>query len=113
MGYLLPVDGEVDDFAGTGISMGLIKELADALPSKHVLFVVDSCYGGIAAQSFRSTTQSKTTADYIRLITRERGRQIITAGGADQEASGSPGVGPQRLYVLFAKRHRRRVGRSE
>ena len=80
MGYLLPVDGEVDDFAGTGISMGLIKELADALPSKHVLFVVDSCYGGIAGQSFRSTTQSKATADYIRLITRERGRQIITAG---------------------------------
>ena len=90
MGYLLPVDGEADDFAGTGISMGLIKELADALPSKHVLFVVDSCYGGIAGQSFRSTTQSKATADYIRLITRERGRQIITAGGADQEALEAP-----------------------
>jgi len=90
MGYLLPVDAEMDDFAGTGISMGLIKELADALPSKHVLFIVDSCYGGIAGQSFRSASMSKTTEDYVRLITRERGRQVITAGGADQEALESP-----------------------
>jgi len=90
MGYLLPVDGEMDDFAGTSVSMGLIKELADALPSKHVLFVVDSCYGGIAGQSFRSASLSKTTEDYVRLITRERGRQVITAGGADQEALESP-----------------------
>ncbi|BFU94107.1 MAG: protein of unknown function [Nitrospira sp.] len=90
MGYLLPVDGEMDDFAGTSISMGLIKELADALPSKHVLFVVDSCYGGIAGQSFRSANLSKATEDYVRLITRERGRQVITAGGADQEALESP-----------------------
>lgn len=90
MGYLLPVDGEMDDFAGTSISMGLIKELADALPSKHVLFVIDSCYGGIAGQSFRSASLSKATEDYVRLITRERGRQVITAGGADQEALESP-----------------------
>lgn len=90
MGYLLPVDGEMDDFAGTSISMGLIKELADALPSKHVLFVVDSCYGGIAGQSFRSANRSKATEDYVRLITRERGRQVITAGGPDQEALESP-----------------------
>ncbi len=90
MGYLLPVDGELDDFAGTSISMGLIKELADALPSKHVLFVVDSCYGGIAGQSFRSASLSKATEGYVRLITRERGRQVITAGGADQEALESP-----------------------
>jgi hypothetical protein len=90
MGYLLPVDGEVDDFSGTGVSMGLLKELADALPTKHVLFIVDSCYGGIAGQLFRSAAPSKATADYIRLITRERGRQIITAGGADQEALEAP-----------------------
>lgn len=90
MGYLLPVDGEMDDFAGTSISMGLIKELADALPSKHVLFVIDSCYGGIAGQSFRSANLSKATEDYVRFITRERGRQVITAGGADQEALESP-----------------------
>jgi len=101
MGYLLPVDGETDDFAGTGISMGLIKELADALPSKHVLFVVDSCYGGIAGQSFRSAALSKATEDYVRLITRERGRQIITAGGADQEALESPEWGHSVFTYYF------------
>ncbi len=47
MGFLMPVEGEPDALAETGISMGLIKEMADALPSKQVLFLVDVCYGGI------------------------------------------------------------------
>ncbi len=88
MGYLVPVDGERQDLAGSGISMGLLKELAEALPAKHILFLVDVCYGGIAGQQFRSLP--KMTVDYLRVITRERGRQLITAGGADQQAMEGP-----------------------
>jgi len=100
MGYLIPVDGEVDDLAGTGVSMGLIKELADALPAKQVLFLIDVCYGGIAGQQFRSLP--KMTEDYLRVITRERGRQLITAGGADQQAMEAPEWGHSvfTYYVL-------------
>ncbi|MEW6545204.1 MAG: SUMF1/EgtB/PvdO family nonheme iron enzyme [Nitrospirota bacterium] len=89
MGYLLPVNGEQDALAETAISMGLIKELADALPSKHVLFLVDVCYGGIAGQQFRSTLPPMTEA-YLKTITREKGRQLITAGGPDQQAMEAP-----------------------
>ncbi|MBX3324813.1 MAG: SUMF1/EgtB/PvdO family nonheme iron enzyme [Nitrospira sp.] len=84
MGYLLPVDGEKEDVPGTGISMGVVREMADALPAKHVLFLIDACYGGVAGQQLRSL--SKSSEAYVRQITRERGRQLMTAGGADQEA---------------------------
>lgn len=84
MGYLLPVDGELENIPGTGISMGVVKELADALPAKHVLFLMDACYGGVAGQQTRALP--KTSEAYVKQITRERGRQLITAGGADQEA---------------------------
>lgn len=84
MGYILPVDGEVDDIPGTGISMGVVKELADALPAKQVLFLMDACYGGVAGQQTRALP--KMSEAYLKQITRERGRQLITAGGADQEA---------------------------
>jgi hypothetical protein len=88
MGYLLPVDGEQGALAETSISMGLIRDLADALPAKQVLFLVDVCYGGIAGQQFRSLP--RMTEDYLKQITRERGRQLITAGGAQQEAMEGP-----------------------
>ena len=84
MGYLLPVDGEKENVPGTGISMGVVKEMADALPAKHVLFLIDACYGGVAGQQLRSLP--KLSEAYVRQITRERGRQLMTAGGADQEA---------------------------
>ena len=88
MGYLLPVGGEQDALAGTALSMGLIRELSDALPSKHVLFLVDVCYGGVAGQQFRSLPP--VTEAYLKTITRERGRQLITAGGAEQQAMEGP-----------------------
>lgn len=89
MGYLLPVEGQMGALGETGVSMGRIKELADALPSKQVLFLVDVCYGGIAGQQFRSTLPPMSVA-YLKQITRERGRQLITAGGSDQQAMESP-----------------------
>lgn len=84
LGYLLPVDGEQDDVPATGISMGMVRELADALPAKHVLFLLDVCFGGIAGTLTRHAPPTVTEA-YIKQITRERGRHLITAGAGDQE----------------------------
>ncbi|MBI5410588.1 MAG: caspase family protein [Nitrospirae bacterium] len=89
MGYLLPVEGQPDALGETGISMGRIKELADALPAKQAVFLVDACYGGVAGQQFRAALTPMTVA-YLRQITRERGRQLVTAGGPDQQAMESP-----------------------
>jgi formylglycine-generating enzyme required for sulfatase activity len=83
MGYLLPVEAEPTLLSSTAISMGTIKELADAIPAKHILFLMDACYGGIAGIGFRGIPS--TGPDYLLQITKERGRQLITAGGADQQ----------------------------
>jgi hypothetical protein len=88
IGYLLPADGNLDILAETGLSMSAIRDLADALPAKHVLFLVDACYGGVAGQRFRGIP--KMTENYLREVTRERGRQLITAGGVDQQALEGP-----------------------
>lgn len=88
MGYLIPVEGQQDALVATGISMGHIRELTNILPARHVLFLMDVCYGGIAGQQFRSI--SPLTESYIKVITREQGRQLITAGGADQQAIEGP-----------------------
>ena len=88
MGYLIPVEGQSDALVATGISMGHIRELTNIVPARHVLFLMDVCYGGIAGQQFRSI--SPLTESYIKVITREQGRQLITAGGADQQAIEGP-----------------------
>lgn len=89
MGYLMPSNARGDSLADSAISMGLIRDLADALPAKQVLFLIDVCYGGIAGVRFRSTTQDMTE-DNIKQIIRERGRQLITAGSGDQLALEGP-----------------------
>jgi formylglycine-generating enzyme required for sulfatase activity len=88
MGFLLPVGAEADKLAETAIPMSMIRDLADALPSKHVLFLVDVCYGGIAGTQFKGVLTYDEA--YLREITRERGRQLITAGGPKQEALEGP-----------------------
>jgi len=96
MGYLVPADGKQDALIRTGISMGLIRDMADALPVKQVLFLADTPYGGVAGQQVRSLPAM--SEDYFKLITRERGRQVITAGGADQQAV----EGPEWGHSVFA-----------
>lgn len=89
MGYLLPADSDRNDVPATGISMGTVQELADALPAKHALFLLDVCFGGIAGVVKRGQPPAVTEA-YLRQITRERGRHLITAGEADQEVIEAP-----------------------
>lgn len=95
MGYLLPVDAQRDRLHGTAINMAEIRNLAALLPSKHVLFLVDVCYGGIAGQQFRSLPPQ--TESYLKQITREPGRQLITAGGPGQQVV----EGPQWGHSVF------------
>ncbi len=86
MGFLIPVDGKVKgaaDLYSTCISMQTLKELSDFIPAKHMLFLVDACYGGLAATGTRS--MSKETKGYIRKVTAARTRQILTAGGRGEQ----------------------------
>ncbi|MDP7028009.1 MAG: caspase family protein [Candidatus Marinimicrobia bacterium] len=82
-GYLIPTDGNLDKLYTTCIPMTEIKEIANLTVAKHVLFLMDACFSGLAAVDTRGLDTS--TPSYIEKIVRDQARQIITAGGKDEE----------------------------
>jgi|GEM_PF-3575950 len=81
LGYIIPVDAKLDKFHSKSISMTHLQDFSDMIPAKHVYFVMDSCYSGIAL------TRSGGLNNYINEISSRNARQILTAGGADQQVS--------------------------
>ena len=84
MGYLLPVDGKKDNLFATSIPMDDIKRISLMSKSKHMLFLIDACYGGLIAVGSRGL-DANVTKNYIEKITQNKSRQIITAGGRDEQ----------------------------
>jgi len=85
IGFIVPVDADLKNYYSTAISMTEIREAADLIPAKHVYFVMDSCYSGLALTRGGGSSSSDTS--YLDEVTRRTARQILTAGGADQQVS--------------------------
>ena len=83
MGYLLPVDGKQDNLFSTSIPMDDLKKISSMSQAKHMLFLIDACYGGLAATGSRGL--SPISSNYINKITKDKSRQIITAGGKGEK----------------------------
>ncbi len=83
MGFLIPVDGEKDDLYGTSLEMDELRKVSSLSKAKHILYLVDACYGGLAATNTRGLVSS--TPGFIEKITRYKSRQIITAGGRGEK----------------------------
>jgi len=47
-GYVIPVDSDAKNLQSQAISMTNFQDIADAIPTKHVFFVTDVCYSGLA-----------------------------------------------------------------
>ena len=89
VGYLIPVDASLADFASDAISMPQLQEVAEATPAKHVLFLIDACYSGLGLTRGGGAPK---TASFLSDNARRLGRQMLTAGGADQQvADDGPG----------------------
>ena len=84
MGYLLPVDGNNDDLFLSSIAMDDLKRISLMSKAKHLLYLVDACYGGLLTIGARGL-DSKSTPNYIEKITKNKSRQIITAGGRGEQ----------------------------
>ena len=54
IGFLLPSDGDADDLYFSAIDMGELTRISNYSKAKHMLFLVDACYGGLAAMNTRS-----------------------------------------------------------
>src|SRR5581483_7410562 len=67
-----------------------LREAADLIAAKHIYFVMDSCYSGLALS--RGAGNFSKDRSYLEEISRRSSRQILTAGGADQQvADDGPG----------------------
>ncbi|MCB9233361.1 MAG: caspase family protein [Bacteroidia bacterium] len=89
IGYIIPADAEYESFSGSAISMTEIQDLNEMLPAKHVFWVMDACYSGLALT--RGGLSNYDAQRYIREVTSRHARQMLTAGGAQEEvADGGP-----------------------
>ena len=83
-GYLLPNEGDSEDLYLTAVPMEELRQIALMSKAKHILYLVDACYGGIAAIGARGL-DADNTPNYIEKISQNKSRQIITAGGRGEQ----------------------------
>jgi peptidoglycan/xylan/chitin deacetylase (PgdA/CDA1 family)/uncharacterized caspase-like protein len=90
LGYIIPVDASTDDLAGDAIPMTELQNISESLVARHVIFVMDACYSGLGL--VRGGGASTRSGNFLRDNAHRVGRQMLTAGGADQMvADGGPG----------------------
>ena len=90
LGYIIPVDAATDDLAGDAIPMTELQNISEGLVARHVIFVMDACYSGLGL--VRGGGASTRSGNFLRDNAHRVGRQMLTAGGADQMvADGGPG----------------------
>ena len=82
-GFLMPSDADVENLYFSAIPMEDLRNVSKFSKAKHMLFLVDACYSGLAAVNTRGL--STNSPNYIDKITRENARQIITAGQKDEK----------------------------
>jgi peptidoglycan/xylan/chitin deacetylase (PgdA/CDA1 family)/uncharacterized caspase-like protein len=85
LGYIIPVDSDPNQIATDAIPMTEMQNIAESLTAKHALFVMDACYSGLGL------TRGGGAGNFLRDNAKRLGRQMLTAGGADQlVADGGP-----------------------
>ena len=85
LGYVIPVESDPNQFASDAIPMSDLQNIAESVAAKHVFFVMDACYSGLGL------TRGAAGNRFLRDNARRLGRQMLTAGGADQlVADGGP-----------------------
>ena len=85
LGYIIPVDSDPQQFATDAIPMSELQNIAESVTAKHTLFVMDACYSGLGL------TRGGGNGNFLRDNAKRVGRQMLTAGGADQlVADGGP-----------------------
>jgi peptidoglycan/xylan/chitin deacetylase (PgdA/CDA1 family)/uncharacterized caspase-like protein len=89
LGYIIPVEAAADHVADDAIPMTELQNISEQLVARHVIFVMDACYSGLGL--VRGGGRSGG-GNFLRDNAHRVGRQMLTAGGADQMvADGGPG----------------------
>jgi len=93
-GFLVPQDGTPGELS-TLIRWEEFTVNADLIPAKHVLFVMDACYGGLV---FNRTAPAGTVR-FLKDMMLRPVRQALTAGKQDEPVA--DGGGPRKGHSIF------------
>ncbi len=94
IGYLIPVDGTSNKLSSL-IRWDDLTRNADIIPAKHMLFIMDACYSGLATQRAIPPGTQRFLSDMLQ----RTARQVLTAGKADEVVA--DGGGPQGRNSIF------------
>lgn len=87
VGFLVPVDGKPEDIDSL-IRWDEFTRGADLIPAKHVFFIMDACYGGLAILRTPSFGNMRFLGDMLQRYT----RQALTAGKANETVADGNGI---------------------
>lgn len=81
VGYIIPIDGDLNNYYSTAISMRQLQDLSDRLRAKHIFYAMDSCFSGLL---LRMRGESPGEYPFLEQTT-VRVRQVLTAGSEGEE----------------------------
>jgi hypothetical protein len=100
-GHWLPVDAEPDSTANW-ISNITITDILNAMNSKHILVVSDSCYSGTMTRSSLTRLEAGMTAEkhrkWVKKMLKKQSRTALTSGGVKPVLDAGGGQ-----HSIFAK----------
>ena len=89
VGFLVPHEGNPNE-PKTLLRWDDLTRNADLIPAKHIFFIMDACYGGLALQRAPSSGNMRFLGDMLK----RSARQVLTAGKADEVVADGGGVRP-------------------
>lgn len=95
VGYLVPHDGTETNI-NTLIKWKDLESRSEEIRAKHIFFVMDACYSGLALQ--RSALGSKR---FVKEMMRRYSRQILTAGKSNQKVKDSGGKTNNSIFTSY------------
>lgn len=94
VGYLVPHDANIEDISSL-IRWQELTGYAELIRAKHMFFIMDACYGGLAL----TRSLHPGSVRFLKDMTLRYSRQVLTAGKADEVVS--DGGGPLPNHSVF------------
>ena len=101
-GYVVAKDSRLDDEAKSSyLSYATLRTYINNMQSKHILLVMDVCFGGtfdpqLASKNLRGIPPNKPNDDeleaFVNRKLQARTRRYITSGGKEYVSDGTPGM---------------------
>lgn len=94
VGYLVPAEGRPEEPASL-IRWDQLTRNAELIPAKHMLFILDACFSGLAFKRAQYPAGQRFVSEMLQ----RRSRQVITAGKEDEVVA--DGGGPDGKNSIF------------